>query len=142
MELYHLELTSDDIVDEKHLREEMALKFLACTIRPSNSHFADLILRLWYEYEAGETQTSLLVRQLDKLECMDQAIIFEERHNLDLSDFIDLKEQVTLPELQPLLEKRMQDYHDLVSRRKMDIVVVFVSGMDCCVPILMEAEHY
>ena len=56
----------------------MALKFLACTIRPLNPNFADLILELWYEFEAGETRTSQLVRQIDKLECIDQAIIYEE----------------------------------------------------------------
>jgi HD domain len=107
----------------------MALKFLACTIRPSNSRFADLILNIWYEYEAGETRLSLLVRQLDKLECIDQAIIYEERYGLDLSEFMALKEQVTLPELQPWLKIRLQEYDDLMLRKKAEIVVVFVSGM-------------
>lgn len=107
----------------------MALKFLACTIRPSNSRFADLILNIWYEYEAGETLVSLLVRQLDKLECIDQAIIYEERHDLDLSEFMALKEQVTLSELQPWLKIGLQDYDDLMLGKKAEIVVVFISGM-------------
>lgn len=52
----------NDIADEKHLREEMALKFLACIIRPLNPSFAGLILELCCEFAAGETQTSQLVQ--------------------------------------------------------------------------------
>ena len=92
---------SNITADEKHVREEMALKFLACTIRSSNPSFADLILELWHEFEAGETRTSQLVRQTDKLECIDQAMIYEERSGLYLGDFMALEEQITLPELQP-----------------------------------------
>lgn len=119
---------SNNTVDEKYLREEMAMKFLAYTIRPSNSHFADLILELWYEYETGETQASRLVRQMDKLECIDQAVLYEERSGLDLSDFMTLKEQITLPELQPWLKIRLQNYADLKLKKTADITVVFISG--------------
>lgn len=133
--------TSNNIVGEKYLREEMALKYLACTIRPSNPRFADLILEHWYEYEAGETRTSLLVRQMDKLEYMDQAIIYEERSGLDLGEFMALKGQITLPELKPWLEIRLQDYEDLKSRRNADIIVVFVSGMTGYILICIIAEH-
>jgi 5'-deoxynucleotidase YfbR-like HD superfamily hydrolase len=107
----------------------MALKFLACTVRPSNSRFADLILELWYEYEAGESRVSQLVRQIDKLECIDQAIIYEERSGLDLGEFMALKIHITLPELMPWLQIRLEDYERLKSRKKEEILVVFVSGM-------------
>jgi hypothetical protein len=40
-----------------------------------------------------------------------------------------LKEQVTLPELQPWLKIRLQEYDDLMLRKKAEIVVVFVFGM-------------
>lgn len=59
---------------------------------------------------------------------MDQAIIYEERSGLDLSEFMTLKEQVTLAELKHCLEHRLQDYEDLKARRNADVVVVFVSG--------------
>ncbi|KAL8881212.1 MAG: hypothetical protein Q9198_001539, partial [Flavoplaca austrocitrina] len=114
--------------DEKHLREEMALKFLACTIRPLNPSFADLILELWCEFEEGETRTSQLVRQIDKLECIDQAIIYEERSGVNLGNFMALEEQITLPELQRWKKIRLQDYENLKSRKKARITVVFVSG--------------
>jgi HD domain len=120
---------SNDIVEEKQVREEMALKFLACTIRSFNPAFADLILDHWLEYEAGETRTSLLVRQMDKLVCMDQAVIYEERSGLDLGEFMALKEQITLPELKPWLEIVLQKHENLGLRKSADIVVIFVSGM-------------
>ncbi|KAL9632746.1 MAG: hypothetical protein Q9204_003662 [Flavoplaca sp. TL-2023a] len=106
----------------------MALKFLACTIRPLKPSFADLILELWCEFEAGETRTSQLVRQIDKLECIDQAIIYEERSGVNLGNFMALEEQITLPELKSWKKIRLQDYENLKSRKKAPITVVFVSG--------------
>ena len=130
-------------IEEKHLREERALKVLACTVRAAaNPQFADSIVEHWYEYEAGESQAAALVRQMDKLECMDQAIIYEERSGLDLSDFMGLKEQVTLPELKPWLEIRLRDYEDLKLRKKANLLVVFVSGIKCPGPVIFnEADH-
>lgn len=119
----------------------MALKFLACTIRPSNPGFADSLLENWYEYEAGETQASLLVRQMDKLECMDQAFLYEERSGLGLGDFMALKEQITLPELKPWLQMRLQDYENLKARKNANILVVFVSGKTGHVLLSVEADH-
>ena len=88
-------------IEEKHLREEMALKCLACTVRASDPQFADSMLEHWYEYEAGESRAAILVRQMDKLECTDQAIIYDERSELDSSELMTLEEQITLPVLQP-----------------------------------------
>ena len=120
----------------------MALKFLACTVRAANPQFADSILEQWYEYEAGESQAAVLVRQMDKLECMDQAIIYEERSGLDLGEFMALKEQITLPELKPWLEIRLRDYGGLKLRKRAKIVVVFVSGIKCPGPVIFnEADR-
>jgi 5'-deoxynucleotidase YfbR-like HD superfamily hydrolase len=111
----------------------MALKFLVYIIRSTNPEFAGRVLELWYEYEKGETRAAILVKQMDKLECMHQAVIYEERTGIDMSDFMQLKEKVTLPELQPLLETCFLKHNELKLRRQFDIVVVFVSGMACLV---------
>jgi hypothetical protein len=103
----------------------MALKFLVCIIRSTNPEFAGRVLELWYEYEKGETRAAILVKQMDKLECMHQAVIYEERTGIDMSDFMQLKEKVTLPELQPLLETCFLKHNELKLRRQFDIVVVF-----------------
>ena len=114
----------------------MALKFLACTVRAANPQFAESILELWYEYEAGETRAAVLVRQMDKLECIDQAIIYEERSGLDLGEFMALKEEITLPELKTWLEIRLRDYEELKLRKKANTDVVFVSGRRCPGPVI------
>ena len=117
----------------------MTLKFLACTVRSCDPHFTDSLLEHWYEYEAGETRAAILARQINNLECMDQAMIYEERLGLDLSEFISLKEQITLPELQPWLNVRLRDYELLKLRKKANLVVVFISGILCCVPLFHQS---
>jgi len=109
----------------------MALEFLACSIRPTNPKFANQLLELWGEYEEGKTRAALLAKQMDKLECIQQAIIYEERTGKDMSDFMLLKEKVTLLELKPLLDTCLQKYDELKQRKQTDIVVVFVSGIAC-----------
>ncbi|KAF9728651.1 cytidylate kinase [Paraphaeosphaeria minitans] len=120
---------SDGIsTEQKFKREEMALEFLACTLRTSNPDLANSILDLWHEYEDGRTDTAILVKQLDKLECYHQAIIYEERTGIDLEEFKELKEKITLPELQPLLDECLKRHKEIKQRRLIDPIVIFVSG--------------
>jgi hypothetical protein len=109
----------------------MALKFLACTLRASNPDFADSILDLWHEYEDGKTDTAILVRQLDKLECIHQAVVYEERSGVDLGEFMELKEKVTLPGWQPLLNDCLHKHEEIKMRKEKNPVVIFVSGKLC-----------
>jgi len=106
----------------------MALKFLACTIRDSNPAFADSILDLWHEYERGESAAAMLVREVDKLECIQQANIYERRSGIDMSDFMELKEKVTAPRWQPLLKECLRSHEEFSKRAENDLVIIFVSG--------------
>ncbi|KAF2633000.1 cytidylate kinase [Macroventuria anomochaeta] len=112
--------------EQKFEREEMALKFLACTIRSSNPSFADSILDLWYEYERGESPAAMLVREIDKLECIQQANVYEGRSGTDLGEFMALKEKVTLPVLQPLLNDCLHEHEEFTKRTKTRLVVIFL----------------
>lgn len=114
--------------EEKHVREKLAVEFVACTLRLADPLYADEIVDLWSEYEQAETAVARLVHQIDKLECIDQAIIYEERSGKDMSEFMALKKEVTLPELQPWLERRLQDYDEQRLRNSSDIQIIFVSG--------------
>ena len=102
---------------------------MACTIRSSNPEFAGLILELWYEFEEGKTAAAQLVQQIDALECLHQAVVYAERTGNDLSEFMSQKEEVTLPELKPLLDACLERYEELKLRKESDILVIFVSGM-------------
>lgn len=107
----------------------MAFKFLACTLRSSHPAFANSMTDLWYEYEEGKSDAAVLVRQIDKLECMHQAVIYEERDGIDMSEFMKLKEAVTLTELQPLLDACLQKHEEVAARKEVGLFVIFVSGM-------------
>jgi hypothetical protein len=78
---------------------------------------------------------------MDKLECIDQAVLCEERSGLDLGDFMTLKEQITLPELQPWLKIRLQNYEDLKLKKTADRTVVFMAVTIGSALIITEAEH-
>lgn len=78
---------------------------------------------------------------MGKLEFMDQAILYEERSGLGSIDFMALNEQITLPELKPWLQMRLQDYDNLKARKNANIVVVFISGKFGHVLLLVEADH-
>jgi len=118
--------------EQKFDQEEMALKFLACTIRSSNSDFADSILDLWREYEEGKSEAAILVREIDKLECIHQADVYEQRSGADLSEFMELKEKVTLPGWQPLLNDCLYKHEETRMRKANNPIVIFVSGKLCC----------
>ncbi len=66
-----IEYSTNYNIEKKHIKEEITLKFLACAIRFFNSHFVDLLLNQWNKYKIDKTWTSLLVRQLNKLESID-----------------------------------------------------------------------
>lgn len=128
----HLSLGIDGLflteTEQKFAREEMALKFLACSVRSWNSDFADSILDLWYEYERGESAAAILVRQVDKLECIQQASVYEKRCGMDLGDFMQLKSRITLPVWQPLLNECLYEHEKLSRRAKIRPTIIFVSG--------------
>lgn len=42
---------------------------------------------LWLEYEEGVTPEARMVKDLDKLEMMQQALVYEKEHGVDLSEF-------------------------------------------------------
>jgi UMP-CMP kinase len=92
---------------------------------------ADTMIDLWYEYEKGETQAARLVKQVDKLECIHQAVVYETQNDVALDEFMTLKDKVTLPELKPLLETCLDRRGEIVMRKKSDIVVIFVIGKIC-----------
>jgi hypothetical protein len=108
----------------------MAIKFLACTVRSSNPSFADTIVSRWHEYEDGKTPAAILVRQLDKLECIQQAVLYSRRDGIIVDDFMELKEKVTLPALQPLLNECLRKHESVVRNEDRDFFI-FVIGEIC-----------
>ncbi|OAL07202.1 cytidylate kinase [Phaeosphaeriaceae sp. SRC1lsM3a] len=114
--------------EEKHVREEMAMKYLTCTAQLTSPDQANMLMDLWNEYEEGQSKAAQLVRQIDKLECLQQAVLYQQRYRLPLEEFMDLKNNVTLPELQPLLNSCLAKYDEVKTRQRDATAVIFVSG--------------
>jgi hypothetical protein len=120
-------------LEKMRTKSEMAMKFLACIIREMNPVFAGEILELWKEYEKGETDTSKLVREISKLETLQQAIGYEERTGKSVADILQLTHEITLPELQSLKDACIHKYNELKERRTTDITIIFISGKICAI---------
>ncbi|KIW36725.1 hypothetical protein, variant 2 [Exophiala oligosperma] len=117
--------------DEKLLKERLALAYLACLIRPVNPSFADEIEELWSEFEAGDSKAAQLVRSVDALECMHQAVVYEERSQLvkDLGEFMELETKVSAPELRDWVKCLQQERDTLWSSKvTQDLTFLFVLG--------------
>ncbi len=132
MFLISLESLSDVFIDEKLLKERLALAYLACLIRPVNPSFADEIEELWSEFEAGDSKTAQLVRSVDALECMHQAVVYEERSQLvkDLGEFMELETKVSASELRDWAKCLKQERDTLWSSKvTQDLTFLFVLGI-------------
>ncbi|KAJ9610170.1 hypothetical protein H2204_015411 [Knufia peltigerae] len=117
--------------DEKLLKERLALAYLACLIRPVNPSFADEIEELWSEFEAGDSKTAQLVRSVDALECMHQAVVYEERSQLvkDLGEFMELETKVSASELRDWAKCLKQERDTLWSSKvTQDLTFLFILG--------------
>jgi hypothetical protein len=103
----------------------------ACNLLKSyNPSAAQSIRSAWHEYEAGETPEARFVKEMDKLECMEQATAYEsETHGLkDLQEFQGLSSKVHSIEgarwSRAIQEQREKD----ILRRKQRYPVIFVTG--------------
>ncbi|WEW55120.1 hypothetical protein PRK78_000548 [Emydomyces testavorans] len=116
--------------EDKYNRERLAIRYLSCLAEEVNPAFAAEIMELWLEFEEGTSPAAKLVREEDSLECMDQAVIYEERSRLDkdLGEFMELESRITAPELVPWVAHLKKDREHLWSRGGADIVVIFVIG--------------
>lgn len=116
--------------EERHLRERLGLKYLSCLAKPANSEFADEITNLWFEFEEGTSKAARLVRAMDVMECMDQAVIYEKRlhHAANLEEFMELESRVTAPELKDWMSNLKREREAVWSRAKSETPVLFVLG--------------
>jgi 5'-deoxynucleotidase YfbR-like HD superfamily hydrolase len=115
----------------------MAFRYLSCLTEPVNLAFAEEITALWCEFEEGTTDAARLVRPTDALECMTQAVKYEERspRQAGLKEFMELESRVTVPPLKDWVEHLKQEGQDIRSRQRADIPVLFVLGMTAAIDL-------
>lgn len=60
-------------------------------------------LTLWHEYENSTTNEACAVKQLDKIDMLAQAVSYETKYNIDLSEFFNSTPPKTFS-TQPFIE--------------------------------------
>lgn len=53
------------------------------------SSIGDEWLQLWLEYEAEESAEAQIVKQLDKIDMLAQALSYENKYGIDLNEFFE-----------------------------------------------------
>ncbi|KAI1130979.1 adenylate kinase [Nemania abortiva] len=122
---------SDGITPEqKALREDLAFTFFGCLLKPSNPTFASRLTELWREYEDNTTEIAHLVRQVDKLECIQQAVIYDKRYRgeFNLDEFRALRTKIEEPWLSALADKALKEWDANKARRQSSPNIIFVIG--------------
>ena len=77
-EIYAGDYTTNSIAkDKKHILEKEAVEKLLHDI-----HFKNDFQELWNEYENGESEEAKYIKQIDKLECMMQAVCYGTRRKI------------------------------------------------------------
>lgn len=120
------------IPEDKHLREQLAIRFLSALNRPGNPRFAIELESLWEEYEERKTKEARLVRDIDVYERLLQAKEYElrGRGEKDLGDFfVQWEEMITTPEVKKWTKTLLHERETFWSRRKASAVIIFVLGM-------------
>ncbi len=85
---------------DKHRREQAAARRIFAGLKRGEEY-----LKLWEEYEAGQSFEARLVRQADRLEMALQARLYQNDGWLDPDEFLaSAAAMIDLPELKALLE--------------------------------------
>lgn len=120
--------------EDKYTRESLAVDYLSCLLKTSNSAVATEIKSLFEEFEEGKTPEAKFVREIDTFECLVQAVDYEHRapKHHRLHEFVYLESRIKSPELSRWTRLLAQERDAIPSKRDTDIVIIFVIGEHVC----------
>lgn len=97
---------------EKHRREYETMKYLSLLIKPYNPKFAEELVELWLDYEEIRTIEARYIKDIDKLEMIQQAWDYEQQFGskYNLEEFYAARPLIKTPEIGQLCD-------DLIARR-------------------------
>lgn len=105
---------------EKHRRELTTIQYLSSLIEPYNKTFAHDIVELWLDYEEIRSIEARYVKDIDKLEMIQQAWEYEQKFGLkyDLSEFYTARPAIKTPEISALADEIIKQRNDYVATLK------------------------
>lgn len=106
---------------DKHAREREAMAEIRDTLLAGSDVGAELY-RLWEEYEAGESEAAVLMKDIDKFEMILTAFEYEQRgmpEGIDLQEFYTSTEgKFWTPQIQALVKELMDRRNGWKARGK------------------------
>lgn len=99
---------------EKHRREYETIKYLSLLVKTYNPKFAEELVELWLDYEEIRTVEARYIKDIDKLEMIQQAFDYEQQFGLkyDMTEFYQARLLIKTEEIgklcDELIERRTQ----------------------------------
>lgn len=106
--------------EEKHRRELETIEYLVELIRPYNERFAHEMKELWLDYEGIRCLEARYVKDIDKLEMIQQAFDYEQEYGLkyDLSEFYESRAYIKTTEIGDLCDEVIRHREELMAELK------------------------
>ncbi len=111
--------------------EHSGFQYIASLLKPVNPKLGRKIEDAWLEYEEGKTAEAKWVREMDKFECMVQALEYEQSTygEENLEEFQGLSSKIGSPKGKEWLALLQQERRAHLLRRRRRTPVIFVIGI-------------
>jgi putative hydrolase of HD superfamily len=111
--------------------ERFGVEYVETLLSPSYSEVSASIRDAWLEYEEGKTPESQFVREMDKLECLMQALRYERQTfgEKDLKEFQGLSTKISSPLGIAWMDLLNQEREAHFTKRRERTPVIFVIGV-------------
>lgn len=98
---------------EKHRREYETMQLLQLIVAPYNAEFADELMDLWLDYEEIRSVEAQYVKDIDKLEMIQQAWDYEQDfgRKYDLEEFYQSRLMIKTAEIGALCDAILEQRH-------------------------------
>ncbi|QFZ28595.1 putative HD domain-containing protein [Clavispora lusitaniae] len=106
--------------EEKHRREFETIEYLESLVEGYNSRFAQEMKELWLDYEEIRCLEARYVKDIDKLEMIQQAWDYEQEHGLkyDLSEFYESRSAIKTQEIGDLCDELIRQRQEYIRALK------------------------
>jgi len=107
--------------EEKHRRELETIEYLVELIQPYNERFANEMKELWLDYEEIRCLEARYVKDIDKLEMIQQAWDYEQEYGLkyDLSEFYLSRASIKTKEIGDLCDELIRQRDAFIGKLKL-----------------------
>lgn len=106
--------------EEKHRREYETVIYLSTIIKPYNEKFSKDLVELWLDYENIRCLEARYVKDIDKLEMIEQAWEYEQEFGLkyDLNEFYSSRSAIKTPEIGHICDEVIRQRTEFIANLK------------------------